>query len=80
MMTGRRQSFEGPEILRRIHTPTLVIHGEEDNIIDFKSSYHFEENINDVKVRIYPEIGHLPMYEDPENTANDIKKFIQEIK
>ena len=76
-MGGRRQMY-GPESLSKITSPTLVIHGEEDNIIGFERSSVFKENIDNAEIKIYPEIGHLPMYEDPVRTANDIIKFFQD--
>ena len=75
-MTGRVYGNE-PGILSNIFAPTLLIHGEKDNIIDLKNSLHFEENITDIEVKIYPSTGHQPMYEDPIRTANDIRNFIQ---
>ena len=77
-MGGRRQMY-GPESLSKITSPTLVIHGEEDNIIGFERSSVFKENIDNAEIKIYPEIGHLPMYEDPVRTANDIIKFYQDL-
>ena len=77
-MGGRRQMY-GPESLSKITSPTLVIHGEEDNIIGFERSSVFKENIDNAEIKIYPEIGHLPMYEDPVRTANDIIKFFQHL-
>ena len=77
-MGGRRQMY-GPESLSKITSPTLVIHGEEDNIIGFERSSVFKENIDNAEIKIYPEIGHLPMYEDPFRTANDIIKFFQDL-
>jgi len=64
--------------LRKIKAPTLIIHGEEDNIISAESHVQFSENIADVQVKIYPKVGHLPMYEAPNRTAEDIKKFLSE--
>ena len=80
MITGDRHSSSGPEIFNQISAPTLVIHGEEDNLIKVESSKYFEENIPDVEVKIYSDIGHLPMYEDPERTAKDIRDFIDNIR
>jgi pimeloyl-ACP methyl ester carboxylesterase len=79
MITGDRRSSSGPEIFNQISAPTLVIHGEEDNLIQVESSKYFEENIPNVEVKIYSNIGHLPMYEDPERTAKDIRNFINGI-
>ena len=66
------------ELLRKIRAPTLLIHGEEDNIISVESRLQFLENIADVQAKIYPKVGHLPMYESPNLTAEDIKKFLLE--
>lgn len=77
-MFGERRGYqEDPNILKSIKAPTLVIHGREDNIIPFESSFIFREYLNDVELKIYPNIGHLPMYEAPETTAIDIKTFIE---
>ena len=76
MIRGDRHSSGGPEIYNQISAPTLVIHGEEDNLIKVESSKYFEENIPEVEVKIYEGIGHLPMYEDPQRTSKDIKDFL----
>ena len=80
MFSSNRYGNETPEIFQQISAPTLIIHGEEDNLIELDSVRHFEENIPNVKVKIYPNIGHLPMYEDPARTAIDIKNFLQKTK
>ena len=80
MITGDRRSSSGPEIFDQIRAPTLVIHGEEDNLIQVERSKYFEENIPNEEVKIYTNIGHLPMYEDPERTAKDIRDFIDTIR
>ena len=80
MFSSNRYGNETPKIFQQISAPTLIIHGEEDNLIELDSVRHFEENIPDVKVKIYPNIGHLPMYEDPVRTAIDIKNFLQKTK
>jgi len=77
MFRDGRSSFNDSDILKLILVPTLVIHGKEDNIIPFESSFVFQENIKDVEMKIYPNIGHLPMYEAPLNVASDIKDFLR---
>jgi pimeloyl-ACP methyl ester carboxylesterase len=67
-----------PEVLTRIDVPTLVIHGKEDRIINYKSSEIFKDYIPIVVTKIYPETGHLPMYEVPERVAKDITDFFSE--
>ncbi len=79
MTMGGRRTMYGPEALSKITVPTLVIHGEEDNIIGSERSLVFEENIDNAKIKIYPNVGHLPMYEEPVRTANDIIRFFQDL-
>ena len=65
-------------LLQQIKAPTLIIHGEEDKIIDVESHLQFLKIIKDVQVKIYPTVGHLPMYEAPNLTAIEIKAFLTE--
>ena len=78
-MTGDTNEPNGNlKLLQRIKAPTLIIHGKEDKIINVESHLQFSKNITDVQVRIYPKVGHLPMYEAPNLTAADIKAFLTE--
>ena len=67
---------EKPEILNEIIAPTLIIHGQEDNIIPVISSQNLATYIQNTKLIIYPEIGHLPMHEAPKRVAKDIENFL----
>jgi len=69
--------FAKPDVLKDIVTRTLIIHGEEDNLINVANSKYYQENIPELKVKIYTNIGHMPMYEDPIRTAKDVKEFIK---
>ena len=75
MFSNRKGDNYGADALRSITSPLLAIHGEEDNIIPYSSSFIFQDNIKDVELKIYPNVGHLPMYEAPEKVAEDIKQF-----
>ena len=75
MFSNRRGDSYNTDALRTIASPLLAIHGEEDNIIPYSSSFIFKDNIKDVELKIYPNVGHLPMYEAPEKVSEDIKQF-----
>ena len=64
------------DVLKEIQAPTLIIHGREDNIIPFTSSINLDKYIKSSELRIYPEVGHLPMLEVPEKVAEEIKGFL----
>jgi pimeloyl-ACP methyl ester carboxylesterase len=66
--------------LNEITTPTLILWGEKDSIIYVSSAHVFDAEIPDSQLIVYPEIGHIPMEENPAQVAADISAFIQEIK
>lgn len=59
-----------------ITAPTLVLFGAEDRIINPSAAQTFGERIKGAKVVLLPGIGHLPMEEAPEDTANAIADFL----
>ena len=65
-----------PDILRKINIPTLILHGEEDNLVDIRFVSHFVEQIPDVKLISYPKVGHMPPMEIPMQLSKDIRNFV----
>ncbi len=57
--------------------PTLLIWGEEDNIIDLEDAFLFFHNLHGAKLKIIPECGHNPQEEKPEETAEIIGRFLR---
>ncbi len=62
--------------LAAIRTPTLVMWGQEDGLIPVSSAQWFASAIKDSKLVIYPGVGHIPMEEIPEQSAADMKAFL----
>lgn len=62
--------------LAAIRTPMLIMWGAEDGLIPVSSAQWFESAIKDSKVVIYPGVGHIPMEEIPEQSAADMKAFL----
>ena len=65
-----------PAILRKINIPTLILHGEEDSLVDIRFVSHFVEQIPDVKLISYPKVGHMPPIEIPMQLSKDIQNFV----
>ena len=59
-----------------IIAPTLVIWGAEDQLIYASAATSFKERMSNATVNIYDGIGHLPMEEAPDRTAQDIVDFL----
>jgi len=64
------------EKIKTIEIPSLIIWGDRDKIISVREAYHFHKDLLNSKLIIYKGVGHLPMEEVPDQTANDIHKFL----
>ncbi len=65
-----------PLDLRKITIPSLIIHGEEDNLVNIKFIDHFIEQIPNSKLISYPKTGHMIPMEVPLKLSEDIREFI----
>ena len=67
------------ERLRDIETPTLIIWGDEDRFVPVALARAFAKRLPNAQTVIYEGVGHLPMEEAPNRTAQDIAAFLQKI-
>ena len=65
-----------PNDLKNISIPSLILHGEEDNLVDIRFVEHFIDQIPNVRLISYPNVGHMPPMEIPSLLAQDIRGFI----
>ena len=64
--------------LGEISAPTLIEWGGKDVWIPVEHAHRFAEAIPGARLRIYPDLGHVPMEEDPDATAADARTFLTE--
>lgn len=78
MMRFARPFVDGgaAERARDIRVPTLILFGKEDRIINPSAAQSFAERIAGSEVVLLDGVGHLPMEEAPEATANEIDRFL----
>ena len=62
--------------LASIKAPTLILWGEEDSLIPVSSAQWFAAGISGSKTILYPKIGHVPMEEIPDKSAQDFDAFL----
>lgn len=74
--SGDRAQFKTE--ITKINTPTLIIWGTEDRVINVGNADAFEKLIKDSKKIIMQGIGHVPMIEVPEESANMMATFVDE--
>lgn len=63
-----------------IPQPTLILWGELDQLIPVRDAYKFEEDIENAELIVYDGIGHIPMEEIPEQTAQDALGFLLQME
>lgn len=64
-----------PAILSEIEAPTLVLWGTEDRVIDVRNASLVADALPNSRLEILEGIGHVPMIEAPERTAELIREI-----
>lgn len=63
-------------VFKTIRTPTLVMHGEADTVIDVSAGRGLAAAIPGAKLITYPGVGHVPMEQIPDQSAKDLRAFL----
>ena len=64
------------ETLAAIKVPTLILWGKKDPLLDVSGAEKFKAAIPQAELIIYPDVGHLPQWEQPDRTGQDAAKFL----
>ena len=62
--------------ISEISVPTLVMWGEKDTITPFELIKYWQRDLPHAAYITYPELGHVPMEEDPTRTAQDLRNYL----
>jgi pimeloyl-ACP methyl ester carboxylesterase len=62
--------------LTAIHCPTLIIQGDDDQMIPTKLSHLMAGLIPDAQIRIYDDAAHAFLFQYPQQVAADIGEFL----
>lgn len=60
-----------------ITVPTLLLWGDQDSVVPVSHGKAFDQAIPNSRLIIYPDAGHLPMEETPDQVARDIGVWIK---
>ena len=60
----------------RIQAATLVVHGGEDKVVDPRNGKLLADRIPGARLAMFPELGHLLFWEDPESFAATVTAFL----
>jgi pimeloyl-ACP methyl ester carboxylesterase len=64
--------------LGEVACPALVVWGEEDRLVPLRDASEFEWLIPDARKVIYPDTGHMVMFERPQRFNADVRSFLTE--
>ena len=70
-------SDEAEPDIGEIQIPTLIMWGEDDALTPIGIAKRFEETIPNVQTAYYQDVGHVPMEENPAQSADDINNFMR---
>ena len=79
-----RQRFSAPrtafsaEDVAQVKVPTLVMWGKEDSLIPFEAGEWYAKHLPNATLVAYDGIGHIPMEEAPELSANGLLVWLGE--
>lgn len=71
-----RRRLLNDDVLRSMHRPALLIHGERDAIalVDTTARVH-AALLSDAHLSVYPDTGHAPYMENPERFNRELREF-----
>jgi pimeloyl-ACP methyl ester carboxylesterase len=71
------QKFDTYERLPGITSPTLIVHGDRDQLVPVGNADILHERIAGSQVRIISGVGHMFFWEKPEESAGEIVEFLK---
>lgn len=63
------------QLLPEVQAPTLIMWGDQDQILDVSCSEVFKALIPHAELKVFRDLGHLPMLEAPGLTARGLNRF-----
>jgi pimeloyl-ACP methyl ester carboxylesterase len=73
---SQKRTPADPAVVSKIQAPTLILWGSADHLIPVDSAEWFSKTLPHARVIIYDGVGHAPMEEAPDRTANDVAAFL----
>lgn len=63
-------------LLSKITAPALVMFGEQDKLIPAADGQSFADAMPDATLILYPDVGHVPMEQIPDHSAQDLRAWL----
>ena len=80
LQRARTQGLLDPAPLKRLDVPTLILWGGKDRWVPATDALRFQHDIQGARLKIFENLGHDPMEEDPHTTAAVVSHFLKPIR
>ena len=71
-----KRTSPDPAVFGKLTMPVLILWGADDKLIPVASAHWFAKAMPQAKLIIYPGIGHVPMEEAADRSAEDVDAFL----
>jgi pimeloyl-ACP methyl ester carboxylesterase len=61
-----------------IKAPVLLLWGKKDRLIPFSNSADYKNLLPEARLVAFPDLGHVPMEEDPDQSLAPLRKFLED--
>lgn len=68
---------ENAGAIARITAPTLILWGAKDRLVPPEHAASFHRDLQDSKLVLFDDLGHVPHEEDPERTVTEVRRFLE---
>lgn len=76
-LMGMKSRPDSTPTLYEIDVPTLILHGEDDQLIPPQEAQDMHAAVQDSELRLLPQAGHLLNLEQPELFNRAVRQFLQ---
>ena len=77
-LAAMRDRPDGTTGLGKIDVPTLIIHGQDDQLIPASEAEAMQQAIGGSQLVLVPEAGHLPNLEQPQVFNDAVREFLMQ--
>jgi pimeloyl-ACP methyl ester carboxylesterase len=74
------RSFHNDDVMSRIHTPALIVHGDSDAIVKLSAAERHKAALPHAQVVIIRQAGHAPFFEDAATFNQHLRAFAASCK
>lgn len=72
----KQYAHDQPANLAQINQPTLIVNGDHDRMVPVNGSYELHERILNSQLKLYPDAGHMTLFQNPNDFAALLAQFL----